>query len=1146
MKPIELTIQGLQSYREAQRIDFAALCEAGVFGIFGPTGSGKSTILDAVTLAMYGSVERAGSGIQGIMNASEDALSVAFTFELADGARRVRYRAERTYRRKADGTVEQRLARLSARLPGADWAVLADKAGEVTGAIEKLIGLSMTDFTRAVVLPQGKFAEFLGLKGKERREMLQRLFRLERYGDELGAKLAGRLNELKARLRETAAELQGLGDASPDAVALAEGELREAVSAEAEHLERQQAAEAALAETVKLWEWQQELSRLEAEAKRLRGQEAVAAEWERRLGAAEKADRLYPLWDAARQSAELAAKLSAEREGIDRAYAEAAEREQTARANRQATERALAEGEGPALVRLEQLRQAIALVSAVRSAEAVKHAADRRRDEALAARDAAAAALVQKQALRTKGMERQQTLKRELAEQDVPVELRRRTQAASQRLGEVRALQKQVQTARSAAADKRRAASDRFAAAAAAAAAERAAHETLAPLHARLRQAEEVLRRTEAELNRWDRALPETMRAIERSTQGDQAKQWAALLAAELHDGAPCPVCGSAEHPAKADASHAHAAGDFAQQISLLSELHADVRLTLEQARTAASQTNNSAVRLLERLGSSAQDSIESVSKLSASEAAAGRAEPQPSLKAAEWRAAYDLCVEAMQQAASAAQGLMVEAEREWKRSEEMRRRQEQLQAEANTAGAIAEEAEQTADGLERSASSELDAWQRAYPDWPLSSFEQFVRGLEAREETVRELRARLEKSETFLAELGEELESLQRNASEAERLLAQAEAEADGAASVWTEKSVELRRVVGEDNDPAAEAEALQARLTRWRTEESEAKAAEEQARAAVEELGRRLAAAAERAAFSQETAAADDALWSEALTVSVFTSVEAMLEARLAEEARGDMASRLREWKELSTQAEARADAVRERLDGRSANEAQWREAEQRHAAARAARESALEARAKAERRAEELLEKHAEWRRLKAEEEQVSVQIERLSKLQSVFRGNAFVEFLAEEQLYGVTRAASERLAQLTRGRYAIEVDSSGGFVIRDDLNGGTRRSVSTLSGGETFLTALSLALALSAQIQLSGKYPLEFFFLDEGFGTLDADLLDNVVTALERLQAERLAVGVISHVPELQQRLPRKLIVTPADPLGRGSRVRMETV
>lgn len=77
MKPIELRLAGLQSYRDEQRIDFEKLCETGLFGIFGPTGSGKSSILDAVTLALYGKVERAAGGTQGILNQMENTLSVS-------------------------------------------------------------------------------------------------------------------------------------------------------------------------------------------------------------------------------------------------------------------------------------------------------------------------------------------------------------------------------------------------------------------------------------------------------------------------------------------------------------------------------------------------------------------------------------------------------------------------------------------------------------------------------------------------------------------------------------------------------------------------------------------------------------------------------------------------------------------------------------------------------------------------------------------------------------------------------------------------------------------------------------------------------------------------------------------------------------
>lgn len=85
MKPIKLSLAGLNSYRKMQTVDFETLCDGGVFGIFGPTGSGKSTILDAITLALYGKVERAANNTQGIMNHAEDQLYVSFTFELEDG-----------------------------------------------------------------------------------------------------------------------------------------------------------------------------------------------------------------------------------------------------------------------------------------------------------------------------------------------------------------------------------------------------------------------------------------------------------------------------------------------------------------------------------------------------------------------------------------------------------------------------------------------------------------------------------------------------------------------------------------------------------------------------------------------------------------------------------------------------------------------------------------------------------------------------------------------------------------------------------------------------------------------------------------------------------------------------------------------------
>ena len=77
---------------------------------------------------------------------------------------------------------------------------------------------------------------------------------------------------------------------------------------------------------------------------------------------------------------------------------------------------------------------------------------------------------------------------------------------------------------------------------------------------------------------------------------------------------------------------------------------------------------------------------------------------------------------------------------------------------------------------------------------------------------------------------------------------------------------------------------------------------------------------------------------------------------------------------------------------------------------------------------------------------------------------------------------------------------------------------------------FITSLSLALALSSSIQLNGAAPLEFFFLDEGFGSLDDDLLDTVMNSLEQLQSKKRSIGIISHVEAIQTRVPVCLLYT----------------
>jgi exonuclease SbcC len=226
---------------------------------------------------------------------------------------------------------------------------------------------------------------------------------------------------------------------------------------------------------------------------------------------------------------------------------------------------------------------------------------------------------------------------------------------------------------------------------------------------------------------------------------------------------------------------------------------------------------------------------------------------------------------------------------------------------------------------------------------------------------------------------------------------------------------------------------------------------------------------------------------------------------------------------------------------LQGQSLTAEQWSIWQETLNVARDERDNTMKAVAVAESSYQEVQQRHTRWMDLAKKEAVYTDRHGRLQDLNTLFRGHAFVDFLSGQQLQQVAWEASAHLGMLTRFRYALEVASDGSFIIRDDASGGYKRAVHTLSGGETFLTSLALALALSAQIQLRGRYPLQFFFLDEGFGSLDQELLDVAMTALERLHLASLHVGVISHVPEMRNRILRRLIVEPAQPGERGSRI-----
>ncbi len=186
MKPLLLEISGLGSFENQQTIDFDNLTTSGLFGIFGKTGAGKSTILDSLTLALYNNIDRYPKEKAEMINLNRKDCFVNLVFSIKEKGVDIVYKVERSFRLDPHGKLVNKKHILSQKNIGIEeFEPMVEGVKEVNSKLEELISLNYEDFTKAVILPQGKFSEFINLDGNDKRKMLERIFGLEQYGDKL-------------------------------------------------------------------------------------------------------------------------------------------------------------------------------------------------------------------------------------------------------------------------------------------------------------------------------------------------------------------------------------------------------------------------------------------------------------------------------------------------------------------------------------------------------------------------------------------------------------------------------------------------------------------------------------------------------------------------------------------------------------------------------------------------------------------------------------------------------------------------------------------------------------------------------------------------------------------------------------------------
>ena len=1175
MRPKKLKISGLNSFLEEQIIDFEKLTDRGIFGIFGPTGSGKSTILDAITIAMYGKISR---DTREFINTGTDNATVSYEFEIGKGSERKTYIVDRGIKRDIkSGGYKTSMARLREIKEGAN-IILSEGPRDVQENIIKIVGLSSDDFTRSVVLPQGKFNEFLKLTGLDRRNMLERIFNLEKYGIKLVKKIRDAKNKEQKDSDMLEGELSRYEGVSAEVYEFIKVELQKLIGEEKNLREEKKKLDERFQNSKEIWDRQEELKKYIAKKEELDKLLYEIDIKKEKYKKAQSAIAVKPFIDAAvdtklkieNSEKELAGlihllKIIDEKLNlIEKEYAIALEKK---------------EKDIPTLIEREsKLKQAIDIENEIFKLEVevkkLRNDFDTNKNQinklslnlnkVIETRDIGAK--------RSKEIEhrineiRIEPLYKEKIQSafDIEKEFMRHSKAKSEIDTKIKVLEADIKRKREEYEVVMHLKDDNSRDIEGLLSRQKSLEENFPGDSSILLQKKSVLDSTKLKLNE---ALENDKRKIEleslvlesgkvsqkaqdalivinedlsaKKTEFEsirheidniRIKNMASILAAQVKDGEPCPVCGSVHHP------------ELSQKVDNAAQDEMALLLNDKTAHIEKLQAN-----LISFQGQS--------SKLKAEEGFK-KEELEKILKKLE---GIDIKVlgEEVTNLSSQFQELEVKI-KNWNNDKKevdgslIKLRNEKNKIDISQA--------RTAEGISKdeillcSLVSELSSINAKYEETKTLyeniktelGLDNIGNKLQEINKNDREISALQNEDKTLKVEK----EKVEKEKDEYERqinelMLKKAQIEESGKEKAGYINTQRLR--MSELSDEKAPKEYIEIvkveMLLIKQTEEKLKRMRDDQKNEKQQAEDKKLKSIENVVTFKNIFESQITKLES-ALKENSFETSEIAMICILGSDVMAAIDLEVKKYQEDVSYALRYIDKIKSQLKEKSIDEETWNNIQLRIGEnSEILNEKAMEIGAKVQKLKD--LEKNLEVvKELNKKKKGIVHKLDLLEDLDKLVQGNRFVEYVATSQLKYIAIEASKRLKEITKGRYALELDSTGNFVMRDDFNGGMRRATDTLSGGETFLTSLALALALSSQIQLKGSAPLEFFFLDEGFGTLDSELLEIVISSLERLHSDKLCVGIISHVEELKNRVPVKLIVTPAKQGGAGSIVEIE--
>jgi len=1004
MIPIQLTLQGLYSYQEKQTIDFTRLTSAHLFGIFGTVGSGKSSILEAVTFALYGRTDRLNlSGDNrnyNMMNLKSNELLIDFIFTAG--------REETTYRSTVRGRRNSRRFEEVKTLDRAAYKKVDNKWLPIDqDVLTEAVGLSYENFKRTIIIPQGQFQEFLQLGDKDRTRMMKELFNLGKY--EFYRQVTSLESKNNALRQHLEGQRQQLGEVDPQQVSIYNGQLSQLE----EEISQHNHTLGAYGQTEEQWRKLRELTLRSAAAEKeysvLQEQEPALRELEQKISRYEQCLYRFKiplglLQENRKKKEERSTLIAADSRKLQLREAEVERigillgELRPAYEKREELQRKAADLDR--LLQMKRLEERIA-AEEIRLQKGADFL-----DKATGRVDKLKTMRQQLEDLIREGRH----TKPDLALLSAIRSWHNEQQHLDKQLDEIlKEVERQVRQEKKLRDEKSLLLADPLFA--------------KLPDDAGMSDCENILQEETEKIRQQQHTIGEEENHL-------RVRERLKTYADDLKEGAPCPLCGSTHHP------ELFVSGHDRERLQHLGE----EKQALEQKLNRMALLSRQLSLLMSR-----------------------QHEKQREL--GEWK---EKCV--------AQQERVTEHSRQfiWEKYREA--------AELNAAFLQAAEIEETIKKQEKEL-TELSA-----------ELEQEERNRERYRTELEKIRTTLTVYRTTLSTIGQQLD-----------LIRPAQYQHTAADDIGKEKEHLLQ-----------EYEQIQKRY------EENNSLLQEQLRE-KEMLAGSLKINMRELALEQQAIDRLREQLDEELARSSFSDIE-------------EVTLILAETMDVEAEKEKVTSFANHLLRSKSTYEQLQKEIGQRVYDS-GAHESLLSAmttlreeiarKNKEQGKITELLKKLQEDLQsmisLRKALDQLDARAENIKTMKSLFTASGFVNYISSVYLQHLCNAANDRFFRLTRQKLSLEITPDNNFQVRDFMNDGKVRSVKTLSGGQTFQASLSLALALADNIQQINGPGQNFFFLDEGFGSLDKESLDIVFDTLKSLRKENRIVGVISHVEEMQQEI-----------------------